>query len=382
MPNPPRGGDGKPRVSSRRPGCRDAFRSDSDLFISGTGPSGALQGTAMSGSRDTSIQDGRPSFPNGKGLVPISAHVLSPSTVGAFSVYLVQDDKPVLYATKGESFTPRHRQRLAELDVNQLYIVPSERKAYVNFVRDNLTTLLDDESIPCSERARFFCEATTALARDAFDRSLPNPGGVVRFRRIQTLIRDGSNFFTGPEGVREIFRLVSENEDLYAHGVGCMVLSASLLSRFAPDDRELLTACSMGALMHDVGKLELPEHILNAAPDALEHHDMEQLHSHPALGVSVCSILPLPQESLHCILFHHELEDGSGYPTRASGDMIPFYARIVSLCNFYEGLIRERPWRRALSPREALCRIRDHGGKFDRTMVELLEGVVTRSGMV
>lgn len=336
----------------------------------------------MSGSRDISRQDGRPSFPNGKGLVPISPHVLSPSTVGAFSVYLIQDDKPVLYATKGECFTPRHRQRLADLDVELLYIVPSERQAYVDFVRENLTALLDDESIPCRERAKFFCEATTALARDAFDRSLPNPGGVVRFRRIQTLISDGSHFFTGPEGVREIFRLVSENEDLYAHGVGCMVLTASLLSRFSPNDRELLTACSMGALMHDVGKLELPEHVLKTAPDELNHHDTELLRSHPALGVSVCSTLPLPQESLHCILFHHELEDGSGYPTRARGEMIPFYARIVSLCNYYESLIREKPWRRALSAREALCRIRDQGGKFDPTMVELLEGVVTRSGMV
>lgn len=316
-----------------------------------------------------------------KDLFAVPPHVLLPALSGPFSIYLKQGGKMVLYAAKGEVVTEVHRERLASMGVEELFVRGCERAAYNEYVRGNISSFLEDESIPCHVRAQLFCEATTVAAREAFDRSLPNPGGMVRFQRIQSILRDSMSFFVMPEGIREIARLVSESSDLYDHGVGVMVLTTSLLNASGLKGRDLLGACSMGALLHDMGKLELPSELFERHPDRLDPEERRLLHSHPALGVSVCSMLPLPQETLHCILFHHELENGQGYPSKAHGDMLPYYARVLSLCNVYDGLVRARPWRGALTPYEALVRIKSMSGAFDAGLVELLASVLKKAGI-
>lgn len=332
-------------------------------------------------SQTTRQRAGAKNREKGASLFSVPTQVLQPALSGPFSIYLEQGGKMVLYAAKGEIVTEAHSERLASMGVERLHVRGCERSVYNAYVRENISIFLEDETIPCQVRAELFCEATTAAAREAFDRSLPNPGGAVRFQRIQSLLRDSMSFFIQPEAIREIARLVSESSDLYEHGVGVMVLTTSLLNASGMKGRELLGACSVGALLHDMGKLELPQEIFERHPDTLEDDERRLLHSHPALGVSVCSMLPLPQEALHCILFHHELENGRGYPSQARGDMLPYYARVLALCNVYDGFVRIRPWRKALTPFEAMVRIKGMRGAFDEGLVQLLDKVLVKAGL-
>ncbi len=267
------------------------------------------------------------------GLFKVSPYMVIPSRVGGFSLYLKQDDTLVLYAEKGELFTDAHKDRLGKLGVDHLYVKTDDYLFYAKYVQDNIKELLDDEMIPVRERARAWNDATVALAREAFDKSLPGNIDKRRFRKIQSLIASSLKFFAREDALKELARFISEGHELFRHGIAVMVLTISVLNTFVKEDSDLMVAVGIGAMLHDIGKLELPPDIFTRRTDSLSQEEQDLIRSHPALGVGLCSSLPLPQEALQCILFHHEREDGSGYPSGAMGGLLPSYVQVLSLCN-------------------------------------------------
>ena len=102
-----------------------------------------------------------------------------------------------------------------------------------------------------------------------------------------------------------------------------MVLTISVLSTFVKEDADLMVAVGIGAMLHDIGKLELPQDLFTRRPDALSQEEQDLIRSHPALGVGLCSSLPLPQETLQCILFTTSARTAPGYPSGAMGGLLP-----------------------------------------------------------
>jgi response regulator RpfG family c-di-GMP phosphodiesterase len=317
---------------------------------------------------------------NGQGMVKVSPYMVIPSRVGGFSLFLKQGGKLVLYAEKGELFTDEHKQRLSLLGVDHLYVRASDYAHFTRYVQENILELMDDEAIPVGERARIWSDATVSLAREAFDRSLPKPVDKRRFQRIRSLVTDSLRFLSRDDALKELSRFIREGEEIFQHGIGVMVLTVTTLCSFMKEDSDLLVAVGMGAILHDIGKLELPQEIFRKKFDTLSRADMDLVKSHPALGVGVCSALPLPQETLQCILFHHEREDGLGYPSGSTGHMLPSYVKALILCNEYDNLTRGREGRR-LTPFEALARIKSMRSAFDMDMLRRLIEVLAKADL-
>lgn len=313
------------------------------------------------------------------GLFKVSPYMVIPSRVGGFSLYLKQDDTLVLYAEKGELFTDAHKERLGRLGVDHLYVKATEYSRYASYVQDNIFELLDDEAIPVRERARAWNDATVSLAKEAFDKGLPGGVDKRRFRKIQVLVANSLKFLARDDALKELARFIKDGKELFKHGIGTMVLTVSVLSFFVKDEAELLVSVAMGAMLHDIGKLELPESLFTRRWDSLSHAEQDMIKSHPALGVGVCSSLPLPQETLQCILFHHEREDGTGYPSSAMGDMLPAYVKALSLCNEYDNFTRGGHGRNPLTPFEALTRIKSMRNAYDQDMLKRLIAVLSRA---
>jgi response regulator RpfG family c-di-GMP phosphodiesterase len=307
-----------------------------------------------------------------RGLFKVSPYMVIPSRVGGFSLYLKQDDNLVLYAEKGELFTPAHKERLGTLDVDYLYVKAEDYSGYATYVQDNILELLDDETIPVRDRARAWNDATVSLARESFDKSLPKSMDKRRFRKIQALITNSLKFLAREDALKELGRFIADGGELFHHGIGTMVLTVSVLSTFVNEDSDLLVAVGVGAMLHDIGKLELPEELFTRRWDGLSHSEQEMIKSHPALGVGICSSLPLPQETLQCILFHHEREDGGGYPSGAIGELLPTYIKVLALCNQYDNLTRGSGGRKRLTPFESLTRIKSMRNAHDPDMLKRL----------
>ncbi len=125
-----------------------------------------------------------------------------------------------------------------------------------------------------------------------------------------------------------------------------------------------------GAILHDVGKIGVPEEILRK-PAPLSGEEYRIVQSHPLMGHRILAPLRLASRTLPAVRGHHEHFDGCGYPDGLGAQDIPFEARIVAVVDAYDAMTSERPYRQALSQDEAIRRLRaDSGTQFDPQVVE------------
>jgi putative nucleotidyltransferase with HDIG domain len=135
-------------------------------------------------------------------------------------------------------------------------------------------------------------------------------------------------------------------------------------------DDKTLKAINAAALLHDTGKLAVPEHILNK-PGKLTPLEFEQMKLHVDVGADILSAIDFPYPVVPIVRAHHESWDGSGYPRGLKGDDIPIGARILSVVDCYDALTSDRPYRPALTDAEAMKIIIDRRGKmYDPLVVD------------
>jgi diguanylate cyclase (GGDEF)-like protein/putative nucleotidyltransferase with HDIG domain len=123
------------------------------------------------------------------------------------------------------------------------------------------------------------------------------------------------------------------------------------------------------ALLHDIGKLAVPEHILSK-PGPLTPEEFQKIRAHPKVGADIVSSVPFPYPVAPLILSHHERWDGKGYPMGLKGEDIPLGARILSVVDYFDALMAERPYHKAMSFDAAIGLLKQESGKgLDPTVV-------------
>lgn len=135
------------------------------------------------------------------------------------------------------------------------------------------------------------------------------------------------------------------------------------------DEREL-KAIEAAALLHDLGKLAIPEHILNK-PGKLSNAEFDKMKKHASIGADILSAIDFPYPVVPIVRHHHERWDGRGYPDGISGADIPIGARILSVVDCFDALTSDRPYRRALTDEKALSMLMEDRGKaYDPIVVD------------
>ena len=135
------------------------------------------------------------------------------------------------------------------------------------------------------------------------------------------------------------------------------------------DDREI-KAIEAAALLHDLGKLAVPEHILNK-PGKLTPVEFEQMKTHAAVGADILATIDFPYPVEPIVRYHHEMWDGKGYPEGLSGEAIPIGARILAVADCFDALTSDRPYRRALIKDQAIAVIVERRGtQYDPRVVD------------
>ena len=144
---------------------------------------------------------------------------------------------------------------------------------------------------------------------------------------------------------------------------------------------EQLAHIRRGALLHDIGKLGMPDAILHK-PGALTEQESKVMRQHPVLGYSLLSPIQFLQPALDIVYCHHEHWDASGYPRGLKGEQIPQMARLFSVVNVWDNLIADRPFRLGQSRDEANLYVRDQAGKqFDPQVVQAFLTLIHSGGM-
>src|SRR5712691_5855919 len=137
-----------------------------------------------------------------------------------------------------------------------------------------------------------------------------------------------------------------------------------------PDEMEALHAA---ALLHDIGKLAVPEHIISK-PGRLTPEEFEKMKIHPLVGAEILERVRFPYPVVPIVRAHHEKWDGSGYPMGLKGAEIPIGARILSAVDYLDALASDRQYRRALPMRDVMQKLAAESGKsFDPKVVDVLQ---------
>lgn len=117
----------------------------------------------------------------------------------------------------------------------------------------------------------------------------------------------------------------------------------------------------IAALLHDIGKIGVPESVLNK-PASLDEKEWEFIKKHPLIGVEILSPIKDLEEVIRAIKYHHERYDGKGYPEGIKGRKIPLISAIIAVADAYDAMTSDRPYRKALSPQEAKEEIKKNKG--------------------
>jgi len=126
-----------------------------------------------------------------------------------------------------------------------------------------------------------------------------------------------------------------------------------------------------GALLHDIGKMGVPDNIL-FKPDQLTEHEWKIMKQHPQLAYELLQPIPYLQSALEIPHCHHEKWDGTGYPRGLSGSQIPLQARLFAIVDVWDAITSDRPYRKKWTKKKALKHIREESGKhFDPNVVEI-----------
>jgi putative nucleotidyltransferase with HDIG domain len=161
----------------------------------------------------------------------------------------------------------------------------------------------------------------------------------------------------------ETLAMAIDAKDQITHGhirrVQCYAVG--LAKTLGVNDPRDIRAIEAAALLHDMGKLAVPEHILNK-PGKLTASEYDRIKLHASVGAQILSAIDFPYPVVPIVRHHHENWDGTGYPDGLSGANIPIGARIMAVVDCYDALTSDRPYRPALSDEEALSIIEARKG--------------------
>ncbi len=170
----------------------------------------------------------------------------------------------------------------------------------------------------------------------------------------------------------ETLAMAIDAKDQITHGHirRVQAYAVGLAKNLGVSDEKLLKAIEAAALLHDMGKLAVPEHILNK-PGKLTPAEFEKMKLHASVGADILSAIDFPYPVVPIVRHHHENWDGTGYPDGIHGTDIPIGARILSVVDCFDALTSDRPYRPRLSDEEALAiLIERRGSMYDPLVVD------------
>jgi len=153
----------------------------------------------------------------------------------------------------------------------------------------------------------------------------------------------------------------AKDQTAHMHIRRVQVFATRLAEKIGLSESEI-QGVKTAALLHDIGKLAVPEHILSK-PGPLTQEEFQKIRIHPQVGAEIIARVPFPYPVAPLILSHHERWDGKGYPRALAGDQIPIGARILTIVDYYDAVTTERPYHAALTMESAIGLLQHEMGR-------------------
>lgn len=235
-------------------------------------------------------------------------------------------------------------------------------------ILDSLLEAVHATSLPASKKAALIHEESRAMMQ----RMLNDPS-TENIRTVKKGITEVVSLILSDDTITNSLLLITSHDFYtYTHSVTVGVLGVALAKiLFRKSDGHDMNELGAGFFLHDLGKIRIDQSILNK-PGKLTDEEMKEVKRHPALGFKILNeTKQLTEECKLIVLYHHERDDGKGYPKGLKGDGIHVYGRICMIADVYDALTSDRPYRKKMTPYGALelmgKEMRNH---FQRDLLE------------
>ncbi len=190
-------------------------------------------------------------------------------------------------------------------------------------------------------------------------------GQALQFEQAGELVEEISDsVLRHPNALISLARLKNADEYTYMHSVAVCALMIALARQLGLNEGQVREA-GLAGLLHDIGKMAIPNTVLNK-PGKLTDSEFATVRGHPEAGSRM--LIESKQVSalvLDVCLHHHEKMDGSGYPHRLEGEQISLYARMGAVCDVYDAITSNRPYKQGWDPAESIRKMAGWKGHFD-----------------
>lgn len=224
---------------------------------------------------------------------------------------------------------------------------------------------LEDEINVAAKLCNKSKEAVMTMFNDA------RMGKVIQIEHAKELVEEiSSSVLRHPHALISLARLKTADEYTYMHSVAVCALMIALARQLAMEEN-MVREAGVAGLLHDIGKIGIPMKILNK-PGKLTDEEFSIVKSHPEIGSKVLidnhQVGPLV---LDVCLHHHEKVDGTGYPHRLKGDSISIFAKMGAVCDVYDAITSNRPYKKGWPPAESIRKMAEWSkGHFDEAVFQ------------
>lgn len=304
---------------------------------------------------------------------------------GSFLAKTIYDDKGSILLREGVKLTEGYIKRITQLGMFSMYINDeySEKE-----VEDVIKPELRQKAIKTIKETFYSLEKFNLnVGKNAYKDKVLMAKREKYFEDINDIVKEIMEELLSKKTVLiNIVDIKSADNYTYQHSVNVAVLSLVIGIQLQLDRKQLSDLC-LGALVHDIGKALISDEILQKK-DKLTEEEMDIVREHVTRGYDFLKgSLDISAPSRIVTLQHHEREDGNGYPEGRAGDEINALARIVAVADVYDALTSDRPYRKALSPNDAVEYIMAGGDKqfnyevvkaFSKCIVPYPEGTIVK----
>ena len=273
-------------------------------------------------------------------------------TILDFELYSrAHNDKFVLFRGNQSQFTFEHRDQLLANGIQTLYVSEQDQDNYGKYIEKNISRLVMDPTVPATEKANLMYSVSKGVLLDAF--ANPRSGDIVK--RTEEIMTPMVYLITrGKESLHNLISIMSHDYYTFTHSINVCVFTVALANQIGLDDKKDLHDLATGALLHDIGKSEIPKEILTKS-GPLTPEEFEVMKTHVVLGEKILSEKShMNAQRMLAVSLHHERADGKGYPRGLISDDIHIHGRIAAIADCYDAMTTKRSYANAKPGFEAL----------------------------
>lgn len=296
-----------------------------------------------------------------------SDSLLAEDRIVDFNIYslLPNSNKPILLIA-ANTIIADMKDTLARKKHGPLFITRDSAKKFENFMEDSLEPIIKNTTISLEQKSSIVHACAKNIIRDVFDNPR-NGRNISRAKSITSNIIDLT--LADTQSIRHLLRLGSHDYYTFSHCVNVAVFGIGLWLMIRKSDDTELHDFALGCILHDVGKSQIVDSILNK-PGKLDFDEFEIIKKHSNQGQWLMD-RHASEITLDVIIHHHEKINGQGYPHGLKRDQISDNAKIATIADVYDALTTNRPYAPARRPLSALTLMKDEMvGHFEQKKFE------------